>query len=129
MRASAISEVSKACKFFNSKRKLSEGLIRDTSKILSLSWPVCRELRFLKAWNLWQGVFRYLFTFLIEFPRISTQKKKWYYVKNEELHGVELHFGGEKFQNAKKQEIKEMQKYIGVWKRSLIDRRYSAYTI
>ena len=28
-------------------------------------------------------------------------KKNWYYVKNEQQYGVELHFRGEKFQNTK----------------------------
>lgn len=27
--------------------------------------------------------------------------KNWYYVKNEQQYGVELHFRGEKFQNTK----------------------------
>ena len=50
---------------------------------------------------------------LYHFDRVSANfdpEKNWFYVKNEELYGVELHFGGGKFQNAKKQEIKEMQK-------------------
>ena len=52
-----------------------------------------------------------------------------YYVQNEQQYEVELHFRGEKFQNAKTGEkIKKMQKLIGLWKRRLIHRRYSAYT-
>ena len=31
-------------------------------------------------------------------------KKNWYYVKNEQQYGVELHFRGEKFQNTKNRE-------------------------
>ena len=31
-------------------------------------------------------------------------KKNWYYVKNEQQYGVELHFHGEKFQNTKNRE-------------------------
>lgn len=38
-------------------------------------------------------------------------KKNWYYVKNEQQYGVELHFRGEKFQNTKNREkIKKTNK-------------------